>query len=98
MADTVIVQQPPATAENITPLTPGKSTTEFFFAKLTTILSIVAFSVGIVADVLGQVSAAFPSLTWIGPVLNVVGVIGSVLATLGYTKSRTVLKASPYVK
>lgn len=84
--------------DNITPVTLGATTTEYAISKISLILSIAAFTVGIVADVLAQVSTAFPSLTWIGPVLNVVGVIGSVLTALGYTKARTLIKTSPYTK
>lgn len=87
---------PDNTAANVTPIVPGKQTSEYFITKLATILGFVAFTVGVLFDVLSAVTTAFPTLTWVGPMLNVTGIIGTVLAQLGYNKGRVLVKTSPY--
>ena len=94
MAETPVT--PPV--DNITPVTPGKDTSEYAITKLSMILSMVAFVLGIVISVLSQVSTAFPNLVWVGTALSILGPIATVLAQLGYNKGRVLLKTSPYTK
>ncbi len=75
-------------------VTPGVQTSEYAATKWVTILAAVAFGLGIVMDVLTAVSTSFPALAWVGPVLNVVGMVSALLAQLGYNRGRVIVKAA----
>jgi hypothetical protein len=76
--------------------TPGNQTSEFNVTKLTTILTMVATIVGILTDFLQSISVAMPGSKWIGPLLTILGLAGTVLTTLGYQYTRAQVKAAAH--
>lgn len=76
----------------------GTTTSEYAATKWTVILSIAAVVVGAIADVLAELAPQFSGLKWYGIAVTVVGLIVSVLATLGYTRNRTALKIAALQK
>jgi hypothetical protein len=77
--------------------TPGVATSEYAVTKLAVVLSILASVVGVVLDTLPQLQAAVPGAShWTGPVLAVVGVVGTVLTALGYQVTRASVKAAAH--
>lgn len=75
-------------------ITPGASTSEHAKITLAMSLTIAAAAVGATADVLAALQEAFPAWGWIAGAVACVGVLGTVLAALGYNKGRVMLKAT----
>jgi hypothetical protein len=73
---------------------PGVSTSEYSMTKWVMILGYAAFGIGVAMDVLTAVSSSFPTLTWVGPVLNVLGLVSGLLAQLGYNRGRVLVKTA----
>ncbi|HQR17698.1 MAG TPA: hypothetical protein PK948_04990 [Gemmatimonadales bacterium] len=76
--------------------TPGNTTSEFTATKWTAILGAAAVVVGTLVDILTQLQPTLGGAQWFGPVLAILGFVGSVLATLGYTWSRTQVKVAAH--
>jgi hypothetical protein len=85
MADPVTTPAPGA-------VTPGTQTSEFKVTVVATILSILATVVPTLISIFGDLQAKFPSWTWAGPVLGMLGIIGTVLTALGYQSTRAQVK------
>lgn len=75
-------------------VTPGSTTSEFKQTKLATIVSVVATVVGVGTSFLTTVQASFPDLKWVSLALTGLGMIGTILATLGYQSARATVKAA----
>jgi hypothetical protein len=78
----------------VTAVTPGTGTSEYAVTKIAMIFSIAAFTVGILVDIVSAFHSAFPNLVWLGALLNGLGIIGGVLAQLGYNKGRVLVKVA----
>ena len=44
------------------------------------------------ATLFTDLASKFPAWSWTGPVIGALGIVGTVLTALGYTKQRTALK------
>lgn len=67
----------------------GRATSEFSLAKLVIILGVALDGTGLILETLGNAGLHFG---WMPPVLVVVGTLTALVAKLGYTRSRTMLK------
>lgn len=83
---------PAATTDQTGPLDAGTTTSEYTITKWAVILGIVATVLGGVTEILTQLAPQLSGFKWYGVVMMVLGVIGTVLAQLGYAKNRTALK------
>ncbi len=71
--------------------TEGAQTSEFRLAKVVMVVGACVDGVAILLESLKQ-SGLFPYASWLPVVLGAVGTLSIVLAQLGYTKSRTMVK------
>jgi hypothetical protein len=85
----------PVAAPGIAP-SAGATTSEFSITKMTMMLTVVASVIGVVTDVLQSLSAAMPGSKWIGPLLTVTGLVGTVLTALGYQVTRAQVKVAAH--
>lgn len=71
-------------------LTPGSKTSEF---KLAAAVAVAGVGVDVLSLLLSTLTDAGLAMPWLAPVALVVGLLVQVSAVLGYTRSRTMLKA-----
>ena len=77
-----------------TPAPTGASTSEF---KLTAVLVVIGGVLEAVATVLHSIQSAGSAAPWIPAVLVVVGALLQLFSSLGYVKSRTLVKTTQAV-
>jgi hypothetical protein len=85
----VVVTAPAAPA-------PGAATSEYAVTKLTIILSTAATIVGVATDFLQSMAPALSGSKWMGPLLSVLGIAGTVLTAIGYQYTRASVKAAAH--
>lgn len=73
---------------------PGNETSEYAVMKRNEVIGLVMLSVGSVLEVLTRTAEVFPEAKWIGLVVAGLGVFLKIAAALGYTNSRTQVKAA----
>ena len=97
-AETPVVAPPVAAkaTEDLLAPSPGKDSSEYSVTKITLILTTIASVVGVATDLLQSLSTAMPGSKWIGPALTIAGLIGSVLAALGYQVTRAQVKVAAH--
>jgi hypothetical protein len=82
------------TPVTVPPPTPGASTSEYLVTKVTLALTIAASVVGVLLDVLQNPAvAAFP---WAGKALSALGLIATVLTSIGYQVTRAQVKVAAH--
>lgn len=69
----------------------GRATSEFSLARIVMVAGAAVDGVAILLESL-KTSGHFPSASWLPTALVVVGTLSVVLAQLGYTRSRTMVK------
>jgi hypothetical protein len=69
----------------------GRGTSEYGLARIVMVAGAAVDGVAILLEAL-KTSGHFPSASWLPTALTVVGTLAIVLAQLGYTRSRTMVK------
>jgi len=77
-----------------TAVTPGSQTTELKVTAISMVLSTLAMVIPTVITLVTDLSTKFPSWTWVAPVIGGLGLIGQILAALGYQNARTAVKVA----
>jgi type II secretory pathway component PulF len=77
-----------------TAVTPGSQTTELKVTVVSMVLSTLAMVIPTIITLVTDLSTKFPSWTWVAPVIGALGLIGQILAALGYQNARTAVKVA----
>ena len=86
MPDTV------TTTDQTSPSDAGHTTTEFYVAKIVTVLSAVSAALGLGMDILGKLQGLVPAAPWLNTTLVVGGIVAAVVSQVIYTLSRVQIK------
>lgn len=101
MADVTTTDPTPAPAPKpapqTDPLAAGKTTTEFYVAKIVTILATVSAFLGFAMDILTKAQVLLPTASWLNGVLVIGGIVGACVSQLIYTLSRVQIKKAALV-
>lgn len=87
MADSTPIPAVPA-------VSPGTGTSEHAITKTFIWLSLAAALIGALTDFFQNLLKMTPNNTWIGSILTILGLVGALLAALGYQYSRTQVKVA----
>jgi uncharacterized membrane protein len=72
----------------------GLTTSEGKIAAISTLLSILAAVIPGLISVFSDLAARYPDWGWIATVVTVLGIAGSVLTAIGYSKARSDVKVA----
>lgn len=73
---------------------PGSQTSEYKVTLITTVLTIAATVVPSIVTVLTDLQMKFPAWGWIAGIISVLGIVGTILNALGYTRARAQVKVA----
>lgn len=79
-------------SDPVSPITPGKSTSEFAAVAVAQFLGVAGAIVPPLWVFFTNVANEFPQVRWIAAVTSILAMLWTVLASLGYAKERTALK------
>jgi len=85
MADPQLVPQTDPRAK-------GLYTSEGRAATVAMVMSVLSMVVPTLVTFFTDLQAKFPQWSWVAPILGVLGLVGTVLTSLGYGKQRTAVK------